>query len=176
MSLGLRLRSLVQNPYRLLSDVGVARGHVFMDVGCGGGFLSIAAARMVGEEGLVYAVDVKNERLESVRNLAIRLGLRNIKTLMTPAEVLDGVPEQSVDRAVLMFSLHHFADIRAALRQIRRRLKPSGLTLIIDPIASRLLGHGTNPQQIIPLLDDAGMQPTYVRKGILLWKTIVKPT
>ncbi|MEM1987588.1 MAG: methyltransferase domain-containing protein [Candidatus Caldarchaeum sp.] len=172
---GCWLRRLVQNPYRLLETLGVAEGHVFLDVGCGKGFVSIAAAEMVGDKGCVYAVDVEQKYLEEVGRRAEALGLKNVKTLLTPAEALDGVVDESVDRAVMMLSLHHFVDVRKAFIQLRNKLKPSGRAMMVDPISSRLLGHGTNPSKVINLMEETGLKPYNLRKGLLLWSAAVKP-
>ncbi|MEM4197895.1 MAG: methyltransferase domain-containing protein [Candidatus Caldarchaeum sp.] len=172
---GYWLRRLVQNPYRLLENLGVAEGHVFMDVGCGKGFVSLAAAEIVGEKGCVYAVDVEQKYLEEVGRRAETLGLKNVKTLLTPAEVLDGVVDESVDRAVMMLSVHHFVDAGKAFSQLRKKLKPSGRAMVVDPISSRLLGHGTNPSKVINLMEKAGLKPHNLRKGLLLWSATVKP-
>ena len=46
-----------QDPEKILPSLGVAPGMVFIDVGCGDGYFALPAARRVGPQGKVYAVD-----------------------------------------------------------------------------------------------------------------------
>ena len=52
------LLPLVRNPYKLLKAAGLEEGQKVIEVGCGPGFFTIPAARIVGDEGHVYAVEV----------------------------------------------------------------------------------------------------------------------
>ncbi|MEM4281373.1 MAG: methyltransferase domain-containing protein [Candidatus Caldarchaeum sp.] len=174
-AIGLRVRSLFQNPYRILSGIGLSRGHVFLDVGCGTGFLSLPAASIVGADGVVYAVDVEEDYLQEVERRAERLGLRNIVTVKTQAENLDGVPEHSVDRAIFMLSLHHVADRNMAFLQVRRKLKEDGLMMVFEPIASRLFGHGTDPSEVLALLKQTGFTQVFFNERVLFWRAIARP-
>ena len=49
---------LFRNPDKLLKAAGLKSGQKVLEVGCGPGFFTIPAAKIVGEEGFVYAVDV----------------------------------------------------------------------------------------------------------------------
>jgi 2-polyprenyl-3-methyl-5-hydroxy-6-metoxy-1,4-benzoquinol methylase len=46
-----------QNPEAILAYVGLKAGFTFVDVGCGNGFFTVPAARLVGDEGTVYGLD-----------------------------------------------------------------------------------------------------------------------
>jgi len=174
IAVGSRLRRLFQNPYKLLASIELSSGHVFLDIGCGRGFLSLPAASVVGEHGVVYAVDVKDDYLREVERRAALLGMENIVTVKTRAEDLNGVPIQSVDRAVFMLSLHHLEDIRLAFHQVRRRLKDDGLLMVFDTVASRFFGHGTNPMEVINLLKQASFKPVFLKEGIMFWQAIAR--
>ena len=45
------------NAERVLQETGLKSGDKFLDVGCGDGYFSIAAAKIVGNKGKVYALD-----------------------------------------------------------------------------------------------------------------------
>ena len=47
-----------QNPEAILAGIGLKPGFTFIDLGCGSGFFALPAARIVGESGKVYGVDV----------------------------------------------------------------------------------------------------------------------
>lgn len=46
-----------QDPLAILSYIGLKTGQTFVDIGCGGGFFALPAARVVGESGRVYGID-----------------------------------------------------------------------------------------------------------------------
>ena len=44
-----------------MANIGLKSGLIFMDIGCGGGFFALPAARVVGESGKVYGIDTNAE-------------------------------------------------------------------------------------------------------------------
>ena len=63
----------------LVADV--QPGDTVVDLGCGGGFFSVALAKMVGEKGRVIAVDLQAEMLAITRDFASKKGVSNRITL-----------------------------------------------------------------------------------------------
>ena len=57
-----------RNPQRLLKAAGLKQGQKVLEVGCGPGFFTIHAAKIVGKEGFVYAVDVHPLAIERAKN------------------------------------------------------------------------------------------------------------
>jgi ubiquinone/menaquinone biosynthesis C-methylase UbiE len=102
---------------------------------------------VVGLEGLVYAIDTSREYLKELRGRLQKSNLDNVLVVETAAERLEGIPQSSVDRAAMILTLHHSEDRIRAFKNVRRVLKPDGALYIFDPIASRMLGHGTNPEK-----------------------------
>lgn len=64
------------NPEAILQDLHA--GMVFMDIGCGDGFFTILAAKKVGSNGKVYAVDTDASAIERLKQKAKAEGLKNI--------------------------------------------------------------------------------------------------
>jgi len=57
MSLKFRLRDFFRPPERILREAGIRNGMTVLDFGCGPGGFSLAAAKLVGPGGRVYAAD-----------------------------------------------------------------------------------------------------------------------
>ena len=57
-----------------------------MDVGSGDGFFTIPAAKIVGDEGRVYALDVDEEAIALLRKKALEEKLMNIDARIGVAE------------------------------------------------------------------------------------------
>ena len=52
-----RLRHRLHDPFKILQDAGVRAGDRVLEVGCGTGFFTVPAARVIGEQGLLVAMD-----------------------------------------------------------------------------------------------------------------------
>ncbi len=67
-----------QNPEAILTDIGLEPGFTFMDIGCGQGFFALPAAKLVGEKGIVYGVDINGEYIARLKEKAAAAGLKNL--------------------------------------------------------------------------------------------------
>lgn len=121
---------LVKNPYRILRAIGVKEGQTVLDVGCGPGFFTIPAAKLVGETGKVIALDNHPLAVRRVEKKAKNAGLQNVQPLLADAAET-GLPEASVDLAFLFGFVHainsEFSDV---LHELQRILKPGGKIVI----------------------------------------------
>ncbi|UCF18636.1 MAG: methyltransferase domain-containing protein, partial [Gemmatimonadota bacterium] len=122
---------LLENPYMnavagsrvLLERAGVQPGMSVLDVGCGPGRIAIPAARLVGPEGRVVALDLQPGMIRRLEERISALGLDRIETILAGAG--DGkMPKSSFDRALLVTVLGEIVDRSAALREIYDALKP----------------------------------------------------
>lgn len=101
-----------------------------LDVGCGGGHVSYAAAAAVRS---VTAYDLSPAMLGTVASQARELGLSNIETVQGKAEAMP-FEDGAFDLAASRLSAHHWRDMQGALREIRRVLKPRGVFVLMDII------------------------------------------
>jgi ubiquinone/menaquinone biosynthesis C-methylase UbiE len=99
-----------------------------LDLGCGAGHLSFAIAEYVES---VVAYDLSEDMLRTVAREAQQRGLKNISTLQGRAEKLP-FDNTSFDSVCTRYSAHHWTELGAALREIRRVLKPGGNLTVID--------------------------------------------
>jgi ubiquinone/menaquinone biosynthesis C-methylase UbiE len=125
------LRPLVHNPRRLFGP-HVRPGMRVMDVGCGGGWASVALARLVGEGGLVIAADLQPEMLDLVRNRAEKAGLLDRIRLHTCLDDRIGLHEE-LDFAVAFYMTHETPDARALVAEVFSLLKPGGRFFVAEP-------------------------------------------
>jgi ubiquinone/menaquinone biosynthesis C-methylase UbiE len=103
-----------------------------MDVGCGGGWASVALARLVGEGGLVIAADLQPEMLDLVRNRAEKAGLLDRIRLHTCLDDRIGLHEE-LDFAVAFYMTHETPDARALVAEVFSLLKPGGRFFVAEP-------------------------------------------
>lgn len=123
------------NPVQLLERAGISPNMRVGDFGCGGmGYFSLQAARMVGDNGIVYAVDILKSALTSVASLAKQAGLENVKTIWSNIEIpgVTKIPDHSLDLALVKNVLFQTKKREEFLREVTRLLKPGGIIMVVD--------------------------------------------
>ena len=153
---------------KVLSAAGLKSGDVFLDAGCGDGYISIAASPLVGGEGKVYAIDVYPESIEIVKKDVQKKGIKNLEAII--ADLTSEIPliDDSVDLCVMANVLHGFAEnneLDKVLPEIKRVIKLGGIFSVVEfkkieglqgpPFEVRL-----NPQDVENVLIKYGFEVT----------------
>jgi ubiquinone/menaquinone biosynthesis C-methylase UbiE len=100
-------------------------GHNVLDVACGTGLVTFAAAQVVGSDGSVLGVDISGGMVEACMQRAQTRRIANVAFERMDAELLD-LPASVFDVALCAFGLMYLSDPAAALREMRRVLQPGG--------------------------------------------------
>lgn len=111
-----------------LGKTGIKEGRTVLDFGCGSGHYAIAAARMVGEKGRIYALDIHPLAIRTVEKKAEKQGLTNVTTILSDRDT--GLPGESIDVILLYDTIHMVKDKRALLEELHRVMKSNGLLSI----------------------------------------------
>jgi len=115
-----------RNPYKLLKAAGIQKGMKVLEVGCGPGVFTIPAAELVGEEGVVYAVDIHPLAIKKVKKKIQNRGVNNVIPILANAAKIE-LPNESVD-LIFIFGLGHAAGgLEPILREAYRLLRPEGM-------------------------------------------------
>lgn len=128
MSFTYKLRDRFKDPRKVLQKLGIEEGQTVLDFGCGPGSYTVPAARMVGEEGRVYALDVHPLAIKVVREKANKEGLSNITTILSDRDTK--LPDESMDVVLFYDTIHMIRHKRALLEELHRVMKPNGLLSI----------------------------------------------
>jgi ubiquinone/menaquinone biosynthesis C-methylase UbiE len=127
-------KKIGSNPRAILESAGIAPGEMVADFGCGVGFFVIEAAKIVGNTGKIFAVDINRELLDSLKTKAIDSGMRNIYGVLADLEkpLSTGLDNESVD-IVLMINLLYLINKKdIVLEEAYRILKKGGKLVIMD--------------------------------------------
>lgn len=160
-----------------------AAGHRLLDVGCGTGRLASAAA---GRGARVTATDVVHDMV--ARTAVAVPGSHVLRAALPHLPFLDG----AFDAAVGAFVVNHVADPPAALRELRRVVRPGGRVVLscwdadernpVLGVFSEAIAHGgaddsgglfgasplpATPEAVAALLRDAGLRD--VRVDHIAW-------
>jgi len=120
-------RRLESDAEVVLGEVGLGPGQRVLDYGCGSGTFALPAARIVGEKGKVYALDISSKALARVKAKAAREGLGNVETLLSGrAEIVSFLESGTVDVVLLYDVLHLIEDRESLLRELHKILKADG--------------------------------------------------
>jgi len=143
-----RIRRLFEDPFEKMKEVGAASGLKVADVGAGKGFFTVAAAELVGEGGLVFAVEPDPDRMRMIRRRCDEARLTNVRFLKKKAEEMNQIDAESLDLVFSMYALHHFESLERGLSEIRRILKPGGRFYVVDIMKGRIFRHGSKRRDL----------------------------
>lgn len=130
MSFGFKLRDLFKPRGRVLKEAGIKPGAQVLDFGCGPGAYVSPLSRMIGPYGKIYALDINQQALRSVKNIASKKNLNNVDTILSDGKT--GLPDMSMDYVLLYDILHHLNQPEETLAELHRVLKPDGILAMSD--------------------------------------------
>jgi ubiquinone/menaquinone biosynthesis C-methylase UbiE len=119
------------NPEKVLEEMGLHLGMVFVDVGCGEGFFTLLAAQVVGETGKVYAVDTDPLAIERLRYKASEKGITNVTAIVGKGEETVFC-DSCADIVFYSIVLHDFNQPSRVLANAHRMLRHSGKLVNLD--------------------------------------------
>ncbi len=127
--------SALINPLTVIEKIGVKPGMRVADFGCGFlGHFIFPLSDCVGDEGVVYGVDIMKQALETVRRRSRHEGRTNIHTVWSDIEAYEKtpLPRAGLDGIFLVNTLFLVENKLSTLREVARLLKSGGFMLIID--------------------------------------------
>ena len=113
-------------------------GENVLDLGCGAGFDTLLAARQVGPEGRVIAVDMTEAMVDKVQRMVAQAGLTNVDVRSGYAEQLP-VESGAVDVLISNGVINLCPDKPRVMREISRVLRPGGRIQIGDIVLHKEL-------------------------------------
>jgi len=122
-------------PKEVLEELDVYQGMRVADFGCGRtGYFLFPLAKLIGEQGIVYAIDIVKEVLESIKRRANYEGLDNIQSIWSDIERVGKtpIPSESLDMVFFVNVLFQLKNREDAIQESIRLLKKNGLLVIID--------------------------------------------
>jgi ubiquinone/menaquinone biosynthesis C-methylase UbiE len=114
---------------RLRSVLAPREGERVLEIGPGTGYYTLDIAEWVGTDGRVEIFDLQRKFLDHVLDRAAGRGLANVVPTEGDATALT-YEDASMDAVVLTAVLGEIPDPVAALREIRRVLKPDGRLVV----------------------------------------------
>jgi len=120
----------VGNPFNLGP---LYTGEAVLAIGCGNGFDTLVAAKMVGPQGRVVGLDMTLEMIHQARANLAPLGLENVTFQEGEAEALP-FPDNEFDVVISNGVFNLTLDKEKALREAHRVLKAGGRLMLADMV------------------------------------------
>jgi SAM-dependent methyltransferase len=128
----LRILARVLRPttLSLFDRVGIEARMACLDVGCGGGDVTLDLAALVGSEGRVVGWDIDEIKLELARREAEEKGFGNVEYRLSDISRSEAASE--FDVVYSRFLLAHLSDPAGAVAKFGRSARPGGVVIVED--------------------------------------------
>jgi ubiquinone/menaquinone biosynthesis C-methylase UbiE len=156
----------------VIKNVGVQPGDIFLDAGCGDGFISLEASKIVGNKGKIFAADVHEISLDILRREIEEKNILNIEPLLTDITNTIPIDNASIDVYFTANVFHGIVgndEIDSTMKEITRVLKDDAVLAIVEfikvegtpgpPMDIRL-----EPQEVMDYISNYGFEKKIIKK------------
>ncbi|MDP3727719.1 MAG: methyltransferase domain-containing protein [bacterium] len=122
------------HPERIIGRLDIRPGMIVADFGAGAGYFSLPAARLVGENGKVFAIDIQKQAVDLIRSRANLEHLLNIETVWADLERPSGshLPDNAADLVIVANILFQAEAKREVLAEAKRILRAGGRLAVLE--------------------------------------------
>ena len=154
-------REKEENVSKLIQNMGIKPNDTIADIGAGSRYHVFRIAP-IANKGMVYAVDIQTEMLMAIENIKETSKIKNIKTILGSEESVY-LPENSVDKILMVDVYHEFSFPIEMITSIKRALKPEGELFLIeyraeDPNVPIKKIHKMSEKQAVKEMNAAGFK------------------
>ena len=119
-----------------INSFGIKEGFTVIDYGCGPGRYLKTVSRLVSEKGKVYAVDIHELAIESVKRKIEKHNFKNVEPVLANGYSCD-INDHTADMIYAVDMFHMIREPVQFLKELHRLLKEDGFLIIDDGHQSR---------------------------------------
>jgi len=108
-----------------LQTIGIQKGDVVLDFGCGEGRYALPAAKAVGKRGRIYAADKDKQALNQLMQFIKKNIIKNIEVINVESKTF--LKSNSVDFVLCFDVIHYIKNRKRIYQEFYRVLKPKGI-------------------------------------------------
>ncbi len=123
-------RQQEENTKLAIEKMELLPASVVADIGAGTGYYTFAIARKI-PEGKVYAVEIQDEMIKYLNEKKASTGINNVDVIKGTLQA-PGLPENSVDLAIMVDVYHELEFPHEMLQAIKKSLKTDGAILLLE--------------------------------------------
>lgn len=131
MAFMFNIGDLLKSPDKRLQPFNLQKGQTVIDYGSGTGRYLKPASEKVGDNGLVYAVDIHELAIEAAHTQIKKHNLKNIKPIQTDGKTVN-IPSQIADVIYALDMFHMVKDTNGFLKELNRLINPEGILYLED--------------------------------------------
>lgn len=151
-----KLVDIFKSPLNKIKNIPLKEGLTVVDYGCGPGRYTMPVARLVGDKGKVFAVDIQPMAISIVKKKTASKALTNVETILVDS-YKTGIEGASIDLVLLIDTFHSVSDKGALLKEIHRIIKQDGI-LFMDPGHMKL-------EEAVEIVEGSGILTIQERHG-----------
>ncbi len=110
--------------------MNISTNDVIADIGAGSGYHVFKMAPLASK-GIIYAVDIQPEMLAAIEYRKTADDVSNVLTIQGTEKSV-GLPDNSIDKVLMVDVYHEFSYPKEMLQSIYRALKPKGKIYLIE--------------------------------------------
>ncbi len=159
-----------QQPKKVMKVIGVKPGMVIGEPGAGKGYFTFKLAEAVGDTGLIYANDIDDDKLDTLKEKIKENNVKNVITIK--GKVTDPLfPKGKLDMVFMCYMLHDVTKRIPFLKSIKPSMKAGALLVILERDPRKTdddSGHFMETDEILKTVKKAGYH--LIRKMTFLKK------
>lgn len=139
------------DPAEVFQKIGLSAGMRVADFGCGRtGHFVFSMSPIIGDKGVIYAIDIIKDILESIKSRSRSEGFNNVQAVWSDLENIGAapIPEGSLDAGFFVNVMFQLKKRPEAIRESLRLIREDGYLIIIDWL-KRVGPIGPTPEQMI---------------------------
>ena len=127
-------RDTWQRPGDIIELLKIKEGSTVADIGCHEGYMTIKLSLEVKTKGVVYAVDVEQDKLDLLKKHLADRKINNVRLVKGDYDN-PKLPANSLDAAIILDTYHEMDDHNKILDHIKTALKNGGRLILCEPNA-----------------------------------------
>ena len=127
-------RDTWQRPSALVDFLKIKEGSTVADIGCHEGYMTVKLSKEVSTNGVVYAVDVEQSKLDRLKKHLADREINNVRLVKGDYDD-PKLPANSLDAAIILDTYHEMDDHDKILIHIKTALKNGGRLILCEPVA-----------------------------------------
>lgn len=149
-----------QQPETIMDTIGVKPGMVIGEAGAGRGYFTFKLAKRVGATGIIYANDINEDVLKTIRERCEKEKITNIITILGK-EKDPLFPVEAMDLVIMVYVFHDLEQPVPLMQNIKPSLKPGAVVVIVDRDPDRFgqeYHHFMKKEEVVKKIKAAGYE------------------
>lgn len=123
-----------QRADEIIEFLKIKEGSTVADIGCHEGYMTVKLSGQVKTNGVVYAVDVEQDKLDLLKKHLADRKISNVRLVKGDYDN-PKLPPNSLDAAIILDTYHEMDDHDKILEHVKVSLKNGGRLILCEPIA-----------------------------------------